>query len=143
MTLMYEFCGVEFRAASKFRAGLRTLRVYWRPRRAHVSPVRALVLLLLFTCTLHADKIVLVAGGGEKESDAPARECRLREPFAVAFAPGGEMVIVEMEHGGRVLAMDGNGFLRRIAATGSKGYSADGAPGTAATFNAIHNLAIP
>jgi DNA-binding beta-propeller fold protein YncE len=98
--------------------------------------------VLLTGASLHAEKIVLVAGGGAKEKDAPAVECALHEPFGVAFTPAGEMIIVEMEHGNRVLKVDAQGVLRAFAGTGAKGYSGDGGPATSATFNGIHNLAI-
>ena len=101
----------------------------------------ALCLFVSFT-SLRAEKIVLVAGGGTAKKDAPAAECRLHEPFGVEFTPAGEMVIVEMEHGNRVLKVDAKGVLRVIAGTGAKGYSGDGGPAAAATFNGIHNLAI-
>jgi len=103
-------------------------------------------LLALFCCAsfalVHAEKIVLVAGGGEAEKDAPAVQCKLREPFGVEFTPANEMVIVEMTGGNRVLKVDAQGMLRVIAGTGTKGYSGDGGPATAATFNGIHNLAV-
>ncbi|HYR57968.1 MAG TPA: hypothetical protein VEO95_05045, partial [Chthoniobacteraceae bacterium] len=92
--------------------------------------------------SLRAEKIVLVAGGGEAEKDAPATQCRLHEPFGVEFTQAGEMVIVEMEHGNRVLKVDAQGMLRAIAGTGAKGFSGNGGPATAATFGGIHNLAI-
>lgn len=97
---------------------------------------------LLVCASLHAEKIVLVAGGGTKEKDAPAVECALHEPFGVEFTPSGEMIIVEMEHGNRVLKVDAQGVLRTFAGTAAKGYSGDGGPATDATFNGIHNLAI-
>jgi DNA-binding beta-propeller fold protein YncE len=100
-----------------------------------------LVLLLLLT-PLRAEKIVLVAGGGTKDAEAPATECRLREPFGVEFTKAGEMIIVEMTKGERVLKVDAQGVLRVIAGTGAKGYSGDGGPATAATFNGNHNLAV-
>ena len=97
---------------------------------------------LLLTAPARAEKIVLVAGGGAAEKDAPAPECKLLEPFGVEFTPVGEMVIVEMTSGNRVLKVDAKGVLRVIAGTGAKGYSGDGGPATAATFNGIHNLQI-
>ncbi len=105
--------------------------------------LRTLLVLVLLTSAGFAETIVLVAGGGEKEPGAPARECRLREPFAVEFKPDGEMIIVEMDHGNRVLAVDAKGIMRHVAGTGAKGYSGDGGPALAAAFNGIHNLAIP
>ncbi len=107
--------------------------------------LRSLLLPLLFCCAaavLHAEKIVLVAGGGTAEKDAPARECVLREPFGVEFTATGEMVIVEMTTGSRVLKVDKAGVLRVIGGTGAKGYSGDGGPATAATVNGVHNLVI-
>ena len=101
-----------------------------------------LALSLLAATALSAEKIVLVAGGGAMEGNAPATECKLHEPFGVAFTPAGEMVIVEMEHGNRVLSVDAHGVLRVIAGTGAKGYSGDGGPAAAAAFNGIHNLQI-
>ncbi len=103
-------------------------------------------LLLAFSfltaLSLRAEKIVLVAGGGTAEKDAPAAECKLNEPFGTEFTPEGEMVIVEMEHGNRVLKVDAKGVLHVIGGTGAKGYSGDGGPATAATFTGIHNLQI-
>lgn len=100
------------------------------------------LLFLVIVDFVRAEKIVLVAGGGSAEKDAPAKECALREPFGVEFTPGGEMVIVEMSKGERVLKVDKTGMLRVIGGTGTKGYSGDGGPATAATFNGIHNLVI-
>ena len=108
------------------------------------SMTRCLFLLLCF-CTaglLRAEKIVLVAGGGSAEKDAPATECALREPFGVEFDAAGEMIIVEMTKGERVLKVGKDGVLRVIAGTGVKGYSGDGGPATAAQVNGIHNLQI-
>lgn len=91
---------------------------------------------------LHAAKLELVAGGGTAEKDAPATQCALHEPFGVEFLPSGEPVIVEMDHGNRILKIDKQGVLRVIGGTGTKGASGDGGPATAASFNGIHNLAI-
>jgi hypothetical protein len=100
------------------------------------------VWLLLTVASLRAERIVLVAGGGTAEKDAPAPECALHEPFGVEFTPAGEMIIVEMEHGNRVLKVGKDGILRVIAGSSTKGYSGDGGPAAAATFNGIHNLQI-
>jgi hypothetical protein len=99
-------------------------------------------LLLCCAGSLRAEKIVLVAGGGSAEKDAPATKCALREPFGVEFTPPGEMVIVEMTKGERVLKVDKTGVLRVIGGTGAKGYSGDGGSATVAAFNGIHNLVI-
>ena len=92
--------------------------------------------------SLRAEKIVLVGGGGAAERDAPAAECRLREPFDVEFSPSGEMLIAEMTGGNRVLKVDAGGVLRVIAGTGAKGWSGDGGAATSATFNGIHNFVV-
>ena len=105
-------------------------------------PSLVLAFSLFAAGSLRAEKIVLVAGGGAAEKDAPATECRLKEPFGVEFTAGGEMIIVEMTSGQRVLKVDAKGVLRVIAGTGAKGYSGDGGPATAATVNGIHNLQI-
>lgn len=104
--------------------------------------MRALILLLAFAASTFAAKIELMAGGGTKDADAPATECRLREPFAVEFSPKGEMIIAEMVSGNRVLRVDAAGRLTLLAGTGVKGGTGDGGPATAAEFNGIHNLAI-
>src|SRR5436190_24324578 len=90
--------------------------------------------------TVLAARIDLVAGGGINESDAPATECKLHEPFGVEFLPGGEMVIVEMSRGNRVVKVDVSGKLSQIAGKGTKGFSGDGGPARDAEFNGIHNL---
>jgi DNA-binding beta-propeller fold protein YncE len=104
--------------------------------------MKLLALLLAFTLPASAARIELVAGSGSKEKDAPATECALLEPFGVEFTAAGEMIIVEMTKGQRVLKVDGKGILHVIAGTGAKGYSGDGGPAAAATFNGIHNLVI-
>ena len=100
------------------------------------------LLCLANAVLLRAEKIVLVAGGGEAEADAPAAECRLREPFGVEFTPSGEMLIVEMERGQRVLKVDAQGMLRVLGGDGAKGFAGDGGLVAAAQFNGMHNLAI-
>lgn len=99
--------------------------------------------LFLFSAALsHADKIVLVAGTGAAEKDAPATQCALHEPFGTEFTPSGEMIIAEMEHGNRVLKVGKDGVLHVFAGTGAKGASGDGGPAMAATFNGIHNFVV-
>ncbi len=85
---------------------------------------------------------MLIAGGGAAEKDAPALECRLREPFGVEFSPSGEMLIAEMTGGNRILKIDKSGVLRVIAGTGVKGFTGDGGAATEATFNGIHNFVV-
>ena len=102
----------------------------------------ALALACLAVTALRAEQLIPVAGGGDKTADAPAVECALHEPFGVGFAPDGGMLIVEMEHGNRVLRVDARGILSVLAGTGAKGFAGDGGPARDAQFNGIHNLAI-
>ena len=105
-------------------------------------PVLTLICWAALTPLRAAPKIVVIAGGGSAEKDAPALECKLREPFGAEFSPTGEMLIAEMTGGNRMLKVDAGGVLRVIAGTGAKGYSGDGGAATAATFNGIHNFAV-
>src|SRR5438045_7170234 len=91
---------------------------------------RVLLATLLAIAAAHAEKIELVPSG------------TLHEPFGVEFLPGGEMVIVEMEHGNRVLKVDAAGKQEVLAGTGTKGFAGDGGPAREAQFNGLHNLAI-
>jgi sugar lactone lactonase YvrE len=100
------------------------------------------VLFVLSAATVCAAKIELVAGGGPQNPPAPATAVQLREPFGVEFTPAGEMVIVEMSGGERVLRVDPMGVLHHVAGNGRKGFSGDGGDPKAAEFNGIHNLAI-
>ncbi len=89
-----------------------------------------------------AARIVLVAGTGSKADNAPAKDIKLLEPFAVDFDPAGNMVIAEMGSGNRLLRMDQKGFVRVIGGSGEKGYGGDHGPALDAVFNGMHNLAI-
>ncbi len=104
--------------------------------------VLALITLAHATSSAHADRIVLVAGGGEKGDGAPATEARLHLPFGVDFDKSGAMFIVELE-GGHVHRVDAQGIFSTIAGTGeAKGNAGDGGPARNATFNGMHSLAI-
>jgi DNA-binding beta-propeller fold protein YncE len=87
-----------------------------------------------------AEKIVLVAGGGT-ETEGPAQQTKLDAPFGVDFDKSGTMFIVEMV-GLRVLKVDGEGRLTRIAGTGKKGAGGDGGPALRAEFDGPHSLAV-
>src|SRR5688572_353528 len=99
-----------------------------RPGTAKSAVMRSLLLLLALGC-LHARaaQLVLVAGGGTAESDRPATECRLVEPFGVEFGPDGSMWIPEMVSSNRLLRVAPNGILKALAANG-KGFAGDGGP---------------
>jgi DNA-binding beta-propeller fold protein YncE len=100
------------------------------------------MLFVLSAAFAHAEKIVLVAGTGTAEKDAPATQCALHEPFCTEFTPSGEMVIAEMEHGNRVLKVGKDGVLHVLAGTGAKGATGDDGLATAATFGGIHNFVV-
>ncbi len=105
--------------------------------------VSLLFLCLVLVATIcPAAVIELVAGGGVKEPPCLATEARLREPFGVEFTPTGEMIIVEMSKGERVLRMDRAGEVQLAAGTGKRGYAGDGGDPREAMFNGIHNLAV-
>jgi sugar lactone lactonase YvrE len=96
----------------------------------------------LFASAAQADRVVLVAGGGDQEQDGVrATEARLHNPFGVDFDTTGSMYIVELE-GGHVHRVAPDGTFSTIAGTGEKGDAGDGGPARKAVFNAMHSLAI-
>src|SRR5439155_11132685 len=96
---------------------------------------------VLLTLVVRADHLVLVAGGGAKDDDAPATETKLTAPFGVDFDAAGNLFLVEMAGGERVRKMGRDGLLHIIAGTGAKGFAGDGAKGKEAQFNGMHSLA--
>lgn len=91
---------------------------------------------------LRAEKIVLVAGGSEDAVNIPATRALLKEPFGVDFDRAGNLFIIEMASGNRLLKVDGKGVLTHIAGQPAPGDGGDGGPALAARFNGPHNLAI-
>ena len=102
---------------------------------------------LIFCCSIlialvgRTDRLVLVAGGGAKDDNAPATETKLVEPFGADFDSVGNMYSVEMVGGERVRRMGRDGVLHVIAGTGTKGFAGDGGPPARAQFNGMHSLA--
>jgi hypothetical protein len=92
-------------------------------------------------CAPAAQKIVLVAGGGEQGDGSPAIEARLESPFGVDFDRAGNLYLVELT-GQRVRKIGKDGLLSTIAGDGTMGIRGDGGPATQAQFNGMHNLAI-
>jgi DNA-binding beta-propeller fold protein YncE len=104
----------------------------------------AFLMLSLFfsTGTVLAEKIVLVAGGGEGPDGTPAVSAKVVQPFALDFGADGAIYFVEMNGGERLRKIDADGKLTTLAGTGKKGLAGDGGPADQAEFNGMHNLAI-
>jgi DNA-binding beta-propeller fold protein YncE len=85
-------------------------------------------------------QIEIVAGGGTKVENAPATECKLSQPFGVAFDPQDNMFICEETH--RLLRVDAKTGVLSVV-TSAKGKNAppgDNGPARNASFIAPHNL---
>lgn len=89
-----------------------------------------------------AEKIVLVAGGNDGRTGIPAADVQLLEPFGTGFDRGGNMFIIEMASGNRLLKMDSKGLVHHVAGQRTAGDSGDGGPALTAQFNGPHNLAV-
>lgn len=89
-----------------------------------------------------ASTIVLVAGGTEDRTGVPAQQARIKEPFGVDFDHSGNLFIVEMAAGNRVLRIDAQGLLTHLAGVPEAGDAGDGGPALTAQFNGPHNLAV-
>lgn len=98
------------------------------------------VALFALPAVARADKIVLVAGGGDGADGSPATQAKLVSPFAVDFAADGSILFVEMAGGERLRKIAPDGTVTTLAGIGKKGF-ADG-PGAKAAFNGMHNLVI-
>lgn len=111
-------------------------------RRVSPTVLPAVVILASLARPLQAERLVLVAGGGDKGDGSPAAEARLHSPFGIDFDSSRTMFIVELE-GGHVHRIDPQGIFTTIAGTGSeKGDAGDGGPAKGATFNGMHSLAV-
>jgi sugar lactone lactonase YvrE len=118
------------------------------PNRPAIPPMkssalpRLLALLTLAALPLRAERIVLVAGGDTDRTGIAATEARLREPFGAEFDAAGNLFIVEMASGNRLLKVDARGTLTHVAGQLAPGDSGDGGAALAAQFNGPHNLAV-
>jgi sugar lactone lactonase YvrE len=104
-----------------------------------------LVLIGLALSAVHlsaAQTIVLVAGGDDDRTGIPAARVRLLEPFGTGFDSAGNMFIIEMASGNRLLKMDSKGLVHHVAGQRTAGDSGDGGPALSAQFNGPHNLAV-
>ena len=89
-----------------------------------------------------ADRIVLVAGGTENRTGLAATQAKLHEPFGVDFDRAGNLFIIEMEQGNRLLRVDARGILTHVGGRSTPGDSGDDGPALAAQFRGPHNLAV-
>ena len=89
--------------------------------------------------------ITTAAGTGERGysgDGGPASAALLSEPFMCAFDAVGNLYVAEaMNHCVRRVDA-GTGVIVTIAGTGAEGYSGDGGPATAATFNQPYSLQV-
>jgi len=104
-------------------------------------------LLAFTTSTARADKLVLVAGGGDGGDGTEATKAKLIQPFGVDFwdtsDAGSVILIVEMVKGERLRVILPNGKLETLAGSeGVKGNAGDGDSAKKATFNGMHSLAV-
>lgn len=106
------------------------------------TAARTALALLLSAVGAQADKIVLVAGGPLETLPASAKEARLHEPFGTDFDAAGNLWIVEMVSGNRLLKMDPAGMLSHVAGQKEHGFAGDGGPALEAKFHGPHNLAV-
>ncbi|MBL8793775.1 MAG: hypothetical protein JNM56_07720 [Planctomycetia bacterium] len=101
-----------------------------------------LLAFILFPATAAADKLVLVAGGGQGGDGSTAKDFKFVEPFGVAFDKAGNLYVAELS-GQRVLKIDGKGVVTTVAGTlQKKGYEGDGGPAAQALFNGPHSIVI-
>jgi DNA-binding beta-propeller fold protein YncE len=115
----------------------------FRRRLAFSKPCALLIAGLLSTCFVEASpRIVLVAGGSQDAVNIPAKSAKLKEPFGTDFDAAGNMWIVEMASGNRLLKVDASGMLTHVAGQSQPGFSGDGGPALEAKFNGPHNLAV-
>ena len=85
-------------------------------------------------------RIEVVAGGGTKMENAPAAECKVSQPFGIAFDPQDNMFICEETH--RLLRVDAKTGVLTVV-TGARSKNAplgDNGPVRDACFIAPHNL---
>jgi len=99
--------------------------------------------LLALPTVASADKLVLVAGGGDGGDGTEAPKAKLIQPFGVDFLED-FIFIVEMAKGERLRAISPlSGNLTTAAGQeGVKGNDGDGGEARKATFNGMHSLAI-
>jgi DNA-binding beta-propeller fold protein YncE len=88
------------------------------------------------------DTVALVAGGGRSVDGVPANQARLVNPFGIGMDAAGDLYIVEMEGGERVLKVDRRRRITTVTGTGEPGFSGDGGPARKAQINGAHHLLV-
>lgn len=85
-------------------------------------------------------QLELIAGSGTAVENAPATECKVTQPFGIAFDPQDNMFICEETH--RLLRVDAKtGVLTVVSGAKPKGAPfGDNGPAKEASFIAPHNL---
>jgi len=82
--------------------------------------------------------IETIAGTGEKSfggDDGPAIDASFNNPRDIAFGPDGRLYVAD-EFNNRIRAIDmTTGIITTVAGNGTQGFSGDGGPATAASFN--------
>ena len=100
------------------------------------------LLPLLAAASLSAASVSTFAGNGTKGysgDGGPATSATMNDPFGVIRGPDG--AIWYCEYGGqRIRRVDKDGKITLIAGNGKAGFTGDGGPATAATFNLPHEL---
>jgi DNA-binding beta-propeller fold protein YncE len=84
--------------------------------------------------------IELIAGGGTAVEGKPAAECKLSQPFGIAFDPQDNMFICEESH--RLLRVDAKSGILTVVTAARKGEEpfGDGGRAAEASFSAPHNM---
>ncbi|HSQ57796.1 MAG TPA: hypothetical protein VLM40_18885, partial [Gemmata sp.] len=92
--------------------------------------VLAIISFMAFSSQVRADKLLLVAGGGEDQTATEPTRAKLIQPFGVDFDREGTPFLVEMVGGERVRSIAPDGRLTILAGQGGmKGNTGDGGPG--------------
>ena len=99
------------------------------------------LMVVFFSLTADAAKIVLVAGSGKNPPPSLATEVQLKGPFGVDWNSSGEFYIIEIA-GHRIMKVDSKNNLTLVGGTGEKGSSGDNANARDATFNGMHSVII-
>lgn len=89
-----------------------------------------------------ADKVVLVAGGGDGADGTEATKAKVVQPFAVDFTADGTVYFVEMAGGERFRTIDNVGKVHTLAGTGKKGNATGDGDPLKTEFNGMHNLVV-